>query len=85
MAFIINSRLTLAYRMITENKDHFRVSDIAYSVGFSDAKYFSKRFKAKFGLSPKELIDKSLNNNLPEDRTNDDTSDTASPSPARSN
>lgn len=57
MAFIINTRLTLAYKMITENTDNFRVSDIAYSVGFSDAKYFSKRFKAKFGVSPKELKD----------------------------
>lgn len=58
MLSVTNARLQLAYRMITERKESFRVSDIAYSVGFSDAKYFSKRFKAKYGMSPKELIDK---------------------------
>lgn len=58
MLSVTNARLQLAYRMITEQKESFRVSDIAYSVGFSDAKYFSKRFKAKYGMSPKELIDK---------------------------
>ncbi len=55
MLFLLNARLQAAYRMISERSDNFRVSDIAYSVGFSDAKYFSKRFKAKFGISPKEL------------------------------
>lgn len=55
MLFLLNARLQAAYKMISERQDNFRVSDIAYSVGFSDAKYFSKRFKAKFGLSPKDL------------------------------
>ncbi len=59
MLFLLNARLQAAYRMISERSDNFRVSDIAYSVGFSDAKYFSKRFKAKFGISPKELKEKS--------------------------
>ncbi len=85
MSFIINARLTLAYKMITENKEHIRVSDIAYSVGFSDAKYFSKRFKAKFGMSPKELIDKSANDNQSNINADDDISDTSNPSPDHSN
>lgn len=55
MLFLLNARLQVAYKMISERSDNFRVSDIAYSVGFSDAKYFSKRFKAKFGISPKDL------------------------------
>ncbi len=55
MLFLLNARLQAAYKMISERTDNFRVSDIAYSVGFSDAKYFSKRFKAKFGISPKDL------------------------------
>ena len=40
-----------------EEKDKMRVSELAYSVGFGDAKYFSKKFKAKFGKSPKEMMD----------------------------
>lgn len=56
-AFILNARLTLAYKLIMEEKDKMRVSELAYSVGFGDAKYFSKKFKAKFGKSPKEMMD----------------------------
>lgn len=56
-AFILNARLTLSYKLISEENDKIRVSDLAYSVGFSDAKYFSKKFKAKFGKSPKEMMD----------------------------
>jgi AraC-like DNA-binding protein len=31
-----------------------RISDIAYKSGFSDLSYFSRRFRARFGLSPGE-------------------------------
>ena len=57
VAFIINTRLAVAYKTILKETGKIRVSDLAYSVGFADAKYFSKSFKAKFGKSPKELID----------------------------
>lgn len=57
IAFIINTRLTVAYKAILNETGKIRVSDLAYSVGFADAKYFSKSFKAKFGKSPKELMD----------------------------
>ncbi len=30
------------------------VSEVAYSVGFSDPKYFTKCFKAEFGITPRE-------------------------------
>jgi YesN/AraC family two-component response regulator len=56
-AFILNARLTLSYKIVMEENDKIRVSDLAYSVGFSDAKYFSKKFKSKFGKSPKEVMD----------------------------
>lgn len=62
IAFIMNARLTLAYKMLIEQEDKIRVSDLAYSVGFNDAKYFSKRFKAKYGKSPKELIHDKTDN-----------------------
>jgi AraC-like DNA-binding protein len=32
----------------------YTVSEVALRSGFSDAKYFSRLFKARFGLSPKE-------------------------------
>lgn len=62
IAFIMNARLTLAYKMLMEQEDKIRVSDLAYSVGFNDAKYFSKRFRAKYGKSPKELINDKTDN-----------------------
>lgn len=35
---------------------HMNISEVAYAVGFSDRKYFSKEFKKLFGLNPSELI-----------------------------
>ncbi|CAL1519343.1 two-component regulator propeller domain-containing protein [Chitinophaga sp. MM2321] len=35
-------------------KDVYTISEIAYMVGFSDPKYFSREFKKKFGKSPRE-------------------------------
>ena len=49
-AFIKELRMvTAARRLLTTGK---RVSTIAYEVGFDDANYFSRIFKATFGLSP---------------------------------
>lgn len=55
-AFMVNARLTAAYKLLTEQGGNIRVSDLAYSVGFSDAKYFSKKFKAKYGKSPRDIM-----------------------------
>ncbi len=56
-AFVLNARLTAAYNLITKEKGNIKVADLAYSVGFNDPKYFTKRFKAKYGKSPKEMMD----------------------------
>lgn len=56
-AFMLNTRLTVAYKLVMEQNNGIRVSELAYSVGFSDAKYFSKKFKEKYGKSPKEMMD----------------------------
>ena len=53
---MVNARLTAAYKLLTEQGGNIRVSDLAYSVGFSDAKYFSKKFKAKYGKSPRDIM-----------------------------
>lgn len=44
-------RLNEAMRQLKSN-DNVSVSDVAYSVGFSDLSYFSKKFKSYFGVSP---------------------------------
>lgn len=44
-------RLNEAMRQLKEN-DYASINEIAYAVGFSDPSYFSKRFKAYFGISP---------------------------------
>ena len=56
-AFINNVRMTVAYKALTENKDEVRISDIAFSVGFNDPKYFSACFKKKYGMTPKAYLD----------------------------
>lgn len=55
-ALLINARLLSAYRTMKEQNGSLRVGELAYAVGFSDPKYFSKSFKAKFGKSPKEAM-----------------------------
>lgn len=55
LAFISSIRLQAAFRLLEEKKK-IRVSELAYSVGFNDPKYFSQCFKKKFGFLPKEHI-----------------------------
>ena len=55
-AFIRDYRMKEARRMAEENPN-LRVSDLAYSVGFHDPRYFSTCFKKHFGIQPKEFLD----------------------------
>jgi len=50
--FVRNIRLKHACIMLKNETGN--VSDIAYSVGFNDPKYFSTCFKAEFGVTPRE-------------------------------
>ncbi|SMD32777.1 Signal transduction histidine kinase [Reichenbachiella faecimaris] len=50
--FIKSIRLKKSISYI--NTSDMNISEIAYAVGFSDPKYFSKCFKSQFGKSPKE-------------------------------
>ena len=52
-------RLKRAQQLLRENK--LNISEIAFKVGFSDANYFRKSFKAKFGQSPTDYA-KQYNN-----------------------
>jgi AraC-like DNA-binding protein len=53
-AYVTELRLQQTFRMLTENKpDHHRISDIALEAGFSDISYFNRRFRARFGDTPR--------------------------------
>ncbi len=55
ISLIMEVRLKTAYNTIMEAESKLRVSDVAYSVGFNDAKYFSTCFRKRYGVTPKEL------------------------------
>lgn len=50
--FIRNIRLEQAARLLKER--HFNISQVAYTLGFSNMAHFSKVFKQHFGISPSE-------------------------------
>ncbi len=45
-------------RQVLEDTADIRVSEVTYMVGFTDPKYFSKRFKEYFGASPSGFVKK---------------------------
>ena len=48
--FMREARMKKACKMLKETDES--ITEIAFSCGFSDAKYFSKCFKASIGVSP---------------------------------
>lgn len=54
--FIRDIRMKEAKRLAEQNPT-IRVSDLAYSVGFHDPRYFSTCFKKQFGIQPKEFLE----------------------------
>ena len=52
--FIRNIRFKYACRLLLEKSSS--VAEVAYMVGFSDAKYFSICFKKEFGMTPSKYI-----------------------------
>ncbi len=52
---LINAiRLRTAAKLLSS--EHVTVSEVAYTVGFSDPKWFSKTFKAFYGVTPTQFI-----------------------------
>ncbi|WP_320019615.1 two-component regulator propeller domain-containing protein [Labilibaculum manganireducens] len=51
--FIRNIKLKHASKMLKSG--HISISEVAYSVGFSDPKYFASCFKAEFNITPSEF------------------------------
>jgi len=58
--FIVQIRLEQAKKLLIEGG--LSIKQIAYSVGFSNSKYFSTVFKKYYGISPSEFL-KKLNKN----------------------
>lgn len=50
-----NMRMKRAHQILSEKKG-LRVAEVAYMVGFTNPKYFSKCFKETFGFAPSDLL-----------------------------
>jgi len=50
--YIIHLRFKKAIQLLTTT--NYSISEVAYDTGFTDPRYFSKRFKSFFGYSPNE-------------------------------
>lgn len=50
-----NMRMKRAHQILSEKKG-LRISEVAYMVGFTNPKYFSKCFKETFGVAPSDLL-----------------------------
>ncbi|HZC38957.1 MAG TPA: helix-turn-helix transcriptional regulator, partial [Sphingomicrobium sp.] len=58
--FVREERLKRAHRMLISRRfDHYRISEIAYEVGFNDLSYFNRSFRRRFGCSPGETRESS--------------------------
>lgn len=56
--FIRNHRLKNAAKLITQN--NFLIKEVCYMSGFTDTKYFTKCFKAKYDMTPIEYRNQKL-------------------------
>ncbi len=53
--YLLNLRIDKAKELLL-NEKHILISEVALAVGYSDALYFSRLFRKKVGVSPKEFI-----------------------------
>ncbi|WP_395322688.1 helix-turn-helix domain-containing protein [Variovorax sp. UC74_104] len=62
MRQIRRRRLRHAYHVLSDpQRQDVRIAEIAWSHGFSDEKYFYRLFKAEFGHTPKETLQRRAN------------------------
>jgi signal transduction histidine kinase/ligand-binding sensor domain-containing protein/DNA-binding response OmpR family regulator len=52
---LLSMRMKRAHQILSENKG-LRIAEVAYMVGFTNPKYFSKCFKETYGFAPSELM-----------------------------
>lgn len=54
--FVLAERLLKAFSLLSDaGKANLRISEVAYSVGFSDLSYFNRTFRRRFGATPSEI------------------------------
>jgi signal transduction histidine kinase/ligand-binding sensor domain-containing protein/DNA-binding response OmpR family regulator len=58
--FIKETRIKRAAQLLESGK--YNVSEVSFQIGMNDARYFSKCFKQKFGMTPSEFKTKNLSN-----------------------
>lgn len=56
--FVKSIRLKRAATLLSKDNS-LNIAEIAWAVGFSDRKYFSKEFKKAFGCTPSEYVDRA--------------------------
>ncbi|HUQ02254.1 MAG TPA: helix-turn-helix domain-containing protein [Kofleriaceae bacterium] len=54
-ATILGRRLERCHAALRDDHDPRSISEIAFAWGFNDAAHFSRTFRARFGVSPREL------------------------------
>lgn len=52
---ILNVRLQHAMQQLAQNQGKTRVTSVAFQCGFKDVSHFSKCFKEKYGIKPKDV------------------------------
>lgn len=60
--YLRDIRLTKALKMLTSGNRN--VSEVVYELGLSSRSYFSKIFKAKYGISPRKILSRQSQNRL---------------------
>ena len=60
--YILEVRMKHAKKLLTSG--NYRISEIAYDIGFSSPSYFTKCFTNFYGISPKDFLKKQGSNNL---------------------
>jgi AraC-like DNA-binding protein len=58
--YILNRRLDVAAERLRHERGRPRVSQVAFSVGFSDLSYFSHAFRRRFGVSARSYRDLAI-------------------------
>ena len=53
----ISAKFQKAMEMLKTGK--YRISEIAYELGFSDTRYFSSSFTKKYGVTPSSFLPKN--------------------------
>ncbi|MGV8826889.1 MAG: hybrid sensor histidine kinase/response regulator transcription factor [Breznakibacter sp.] len=69
LEFVRQIKLQIAEQLLSKG---YNVSEVAFEVGYSDVKYFSRQFKAQFGKAPSQIKRESHPGKNQEEDTNEE-------------